>query len=90
MKACVIYDIASGQILHTHSVVVAPEVTFPTEEEIEQQALELFRRSEANRKRVVHTLHLKETDLRGLPFAVKVDLRARRLIIRDSARRTAD
>jgi hypothetical protein len=86
MKCCVIYDVKSGQILHTHSAVSAPGAKVPTREEVEQKALELFRRKDAHREREVHILHLHESDLKALPRAVKVDHSARRLVVQEEAR----
>ena len=90
MKCCVIYDAKSGQILHTHSTASAPGAKVPTQQEIEQKALELFRRKEAHREREVHILHLHESDLKVLPQVVRVDHAARRLVIQEKAKRTAE
>ena len=88
-KHCVIYDVDSGQILHTHSVSSAPGARVFTQEELEQRALEFFRKNEAHRERKVQILHLQESDILTLPFAVKVDHAVRRLVIQEKTRRTA-
>jgi hypothetical protein len=90
MKSCVIYDVKSGQILHTHSATSAPGARVPTQKEVEQKALELFRRNEAHPGRDVQILHLQESDLKVLPLAVKVDHATRRLVIQEKTKRTAE
>jgi hypothetical protein len=39
--ACVVYDVETGEIIHTHQIVTLPGANPPTEEELKAEAIEL-------------------------------------------------
>src|SRR5215475_4054870 len=78
-KTCVVYEVKSGKILHVHTIMSVFETKPPTQRELEQETLNHFRKNHP-RKRDVKILNIKESETSKLPFGVKVDHAARRLV----------
>ena len=81
---CVVYEPQSGEIVHTHTIMVLPEAYAATQEDLAREALELAKRHKDRRDADLHVLHVAADDANNLRSAVSVDPRTRRLVFKST------
>ena len=70
----VIYDAKTGQIVHTHYVVVLPHAKPPSEEQLDQDALDLARKVGKQSPDHIKVLRVKSNEFTpGVDYRVALD-----------------